>query len=288
MIWRTEPVRRPPTQAEITALRALPRQRGGPLNAALLALVDDHSVEQKSLARALGLTTSALSTRLRLARAREDTAAETDAFTTQLDSARAYFHQHGHLLPPATEGALSSWLTKQRRARATGRLTDEQIAALDELGMDWAPAESRWQKSLDAARRYRNQHGHLRPSVGDTIDGLDLHVWVNRQRTAYREGKLAPDRIAALEDLGIDWTPNRGLADVRAEAAWHARLEDARQFHAAHGHLSPASGTVVNGRRLDAWLSVQRARHRDGRLTDEQTAALEALGIRWSPGPLSY
>jgi hypothetical protein len=99
-------------------------------------------------------------------------------------------------------------------------------------------------------------------------------------------GKLAPDRIAALEALGIDWTPNRGLADVRADAAWTARLEDARQYRADHGHLSPASGTVVNGRRLDAWLSVQRARHRDGRLTSEQTAALEALGIRWNTGSL--
>ncbi|MGY3056831.1 hypothetical protein ACVWZD_001076 [Streptomyces sp. TE3672] len=147
--------------------------------------------------------------------------------------------------------------------------------------MEWDPRAARWQQGLQAARRYHGEHGHLRPSAGTVIDGTDLTVWLTRQRSAHRRGTLAPDRIAALDELGIDWTPGRGMADVRTEEAWQNRLDDARHYHAAHGHLDPPAPTIVNGRRLDAWLSVQRTRRNQGRLTPQQTAALDELAIRW-------
>ncbi|MEU9421158.1 helicase associated domain-containing protein [Streptomyces sp. NPDC048272] len=43
----------------------------------------------------------------------------------------------------------------------------------------------------------------------------------------------------------------------------------------------PPARTIFNGKRLDAWLSVQRARNREGRLTPQQIAALDELGIHW-------
>ncbi|MFB8038531.1 helicase associated domain-containing protein, partial [Streptomyces sp. NPDC056004] len=106
-------------------------------------------------------------------------------------------------------------------------------------------------------------------------------LWLSRQRSAHRRGTLAPDRIAALDELGIDWTPGRGMADVRTQDAWQNRLDDACQYHATHGHLTPPASTIVNGRRLDAWLSVQRTRRHQGRLTPQQTVALDELAIRW-------
>ncbi|MFJ4321163.1 helicase associated domain-containing protein [Streptomyces lavendulae] len=45
--------------------------------------------------------------------------------------------------------------------------------------------------------------------------------------------------------------------------------------------LRPPAGTTVNGKRLDAWLSVQRARNREGRLASRQIAALDELDIHW-------
>ncbi|GGU43570.1 hypothetical protein GCM10010289_75490 [Streptomyces violascens] len=41
-------------------------------------------------------------------------------------------------------------------------------------------------------------------------------------------------------------------------------------------------GTVAGGIRLDAWLTCQRAARRANRLTDAQTAALDAIKIRWN------
>ncbi|MFJ2590593.1 helicase associated domain-containing protein [Streptomyces sp. NPDC087538] len=57
--------------------------------------------------------------------------------------------------------------------------------------------------------------------------------------------------------------------------------EPARRRPPVPRHLTPPAPTVGKGRRLDAWLSVQRTRRNQGRLTPQQTAALDELGIRW-------
>ncbi|MFE2528756.1 Helicase associated domain protein [Streptomyces sp. NPDC059382] len=282
MIWAATTPKRPPTDEEIAALRALPHQRGKPYDGALLALVEA-GVERKALAKALDVNISTVSLRVKRARANDYAA---DPFLQHLDTARAFHEHQGHLRPLETADdadtrSLADWLTKQRAARRNGKLTDKQIAALDELGMDWDPLGSRWQQALQAARSYHGEHGHLRPSNGTTVNGLDLTVWLTRQRTAHQRGALPPDRVAALDELGIDWTPGRGPADVRIDQAWQTRLDDARQYQAAHGHLQPPARTTVNGKRLDAWLTVQRSRNREGRLTPQQVAALDELGIRW-------
>ncbi|MGW7318293.1 Helicase associated domain protein [Streptomyces sp. NPDC054865] len=282
MIWAVTAPKRPPTDEEIAALRAFPHQRGRPFAQALLALVEA-GVEQKALAQALDVTTSAISLRLKTARENIHTP---DPFTQRLDAAVTFHARHGHLRAMETADdsdtrSLARWLARQRVARRAGQLTAQQIAALDELGMNWEPSGSRWQQAFQAASRYREEHGHLRPPNATTIGGVDLSVWLSRQRTAHHRGTLSPDRVAALNSLGIDWTPGRGVANVRMDTAWQARLEDARQFEASHGHLRPPAGTTINGKRLDAWLSVQRRRKREGRLTPQQTAALDKLGIHW-------
>ncbi|WP_369383767.1 helicase associated domain-containing protein [Streptomyces sp. cg36] len=277
MVWEAAPPRRPPTDAEITALRALPPERGNIPAHALLALVDA-GVEQKALAHALGCNASALNARLCAARKRP--AADLPAL------ARAYRQRHGHLRPPATstdptDRILSDWLSKQRRAYRRGELTAPQIQELQDIGVEWDLHASQWIHALDVARRYHREHGHLRPPSNTRTDGVDLSLWLLRQRTARRRGTLAPDRVAALDALGMDWEPGPGVAGVRTEQVWQRRFADARAYHAAHGHLRTPTPTLVNGRRLDAWLTLQRARRRQGRLTDQQIAQLDTLGFRW-------
>lgn len=237
MIWAATAPKRPPTQEEIAALRAFPHQRGKPFAEALLALVEA-GVEQRALAKA-DVNTGTLSLRLKGARTNAYT---DDRFPQHLDAARAFHERHGHLRPLETSDdpearSLAGWLSKQRRSRRSRQLSDQQIAALDELAMDWEPLGSRWQQALQADRTYHQEHGHLRPPNGTTVTGVDLSVWLSRQRTAHQRGTLQPDRVAALDELGIDWTPSRGVADVRIAQAWQTRLNDARQYQAAHGHL---------------------------------------------------
>jgi hypothetical protein len=36
-------------------------------------------------------------------------------------------------------------------------------------------------------------------------DGYRLGLWQNHQREYYKKGKLSPDRIKRLEDIGFKW-----------------------------------------------------------------------------------
>ena len=85
------------------------------------------------------------------------------------------------------------------------RLDDRQRRLLDELGFDWrriSPHERSWQERLEAARRFRDQFGHVDiPQSYVTPEGIKLGVWVNNVRR--RWGGLSPERRAQLIELGL-------------------------------------------------------------------------------------
>jgi superfamily II DNA or RNA helicase len=187
---------------------------------------------------------------------------------------------HGHANPPrswctSTGMALGGWLHAQRAAHRAGRLSPQRVAALEELGIDWSPFGAAWWRGLEYAAAYRAATGTLSiPDRYHTSTGFDLGSWLAQQRSAYRNGKLVPERVAALEQLGIDWDP--------LDAAWQRALAHATAYHATTGHLSvPKTHRAPGGFDLGSWLTEQRSAHRAGKLTPERVAALEQLGITW-------
>ena len=77
--------------------------------------------------------------------------------------ARQYYTDHGDLDIPSNyvtpEGVqLGSWLNRQRLIRSgkkSGKLTAEQIRALDAIGMSWLDlGEERWNRNFRALRAY--------------------------------------------------------------------------------------------------------------------------------------
>ncbi|MEU9033144.1 helicase associated domain-containing protein [Streptomyces sp. NPDC048383] len=115
------------------------------------------------------------------------------------------------------------WLTTQRRD--FDRLTDGQRARLAELGVrkaPWArqtPAKTAgavpsgrgavaFQAGIQALAQYREREGGGVPGRGhveELPDGSSHRtgVWVVNQKQ--RRNRLAPEQLAALAELGIDW-----------------------------------------------------------------------------------
>ncbi|GAB3435409.1 Helicase associated domain protein [Flindersiella endophytica] len=194
--------------------------------------------------------------------------------------ARAFHAEHGHLNVPDTVVTrhgkkLNVWLQNQRARKNTGKpspLKPEEIQALDELGMDWGHRD-RWQTNLQAAADYHARHGHLKPRKGEitTPTGLDLSTWLSNLRHKARVGQLPPERIQALDDIGMIW-------NLEAEK-WREHYAAAVTFFAAHGHLNPPPGTCVGDVDLYRWHCELITRKHE--LTDEQIAGLEALSINW-------
>lgn len=133
-----------------------------------------------------------------------------DRWSAGLAAAAEFAAEHGHLTVPhgARVGgvALASWLNAQRAARRKGQLAPERVADLDRLGLVWDPHEQDWRDGLADVTEYAAEHGHVvipGGARGTRIKALGL--WLQRRRGEHRAGRLAPERVAALEALGVVW-----------------------------------------------------------------------------------
>jgi superfamily II DNA or RNA helicase len=203
-----------------------------------------------------------------------------DSWATHLAALEAFRTEHGHLRVPAkyidpSGVKLGSWVANRRTDYTVGRLTAERIAALEALGMVWDPLTDDFARGLAALERFRAAHGHLRVSQ-NYVDpsGVTLGSWVSHRRKEYTAERLAPERIAALEVLGMIWDP---LTDGFARGL--AALE---RFRAAHGHLRvPDKYIDSNGVRLGIWVRNRRTDYAAGRIATERVASLESIGMVW-------
>jgi hypothetical protein len=60
---------------------------------------------------------------------------------------------------------------------------------------------------LENAAHHRGTVAHITQTA--VIDGVNIGHWVMDQRTRYRQGRLGPDRVSALQALpGWDWAPH--------------------------------------------------------------------------------
>lgn len=181
----------------------------------------------------------------------------------------------------APDGMLvGRWLENQRMVRAgkkNGRLTAEQIARLDKLGMNWKQRlEMAWEKGYTSAKRYRDTHADLLVPVHyKDKDGFALGEWIVYNRQRYVNNSLPAERIARLEALGMVWDTSALL--------WDKSYAAAVQFYLQDGTLEiPVKYVTPDGMALGVWLGSQRAAYKDGTLSEEQIARLEALGVDWT------
>ncbi|MFI6163009.1 Helicase associated domain protein [Micromonospora haikouensis] len=191
---------------------------------------------------------------------------------------RAFHADHGHLRVPVghvRHGVrLERWAARQRAEYEAHRLPQDRVQHLNDIGFDWTPMTRAWERGIAAATAFHAEHGHLDVPTGHVIDGLDLNLWLGQQRRYHRKNTLPANRITALTDLGIAWTVKR--------PSYHDGFTALQHFHATHGHIRVPYGATVNGINLYDWLAARRTDHRLGRLNDDRTRSLEALGMQWS------
>ncbi|MFJ5680233.1 Helicase associated domain protein [Streptomyces sp. NPDC093097] len=199
-----------------------------------------------------------------------------------LEQARHFHACHGHLLIPqdhqTNDGIkLGRWLNRQRTAYKRNTLHPDRQAALEELGIVWDTRADNWQRTLAAARAYRDHHGHLDVPYEYVADnGVALGKALSNARTQLHRGTLTADRVETLTSLGMLWQPQRS----RARDAFDA-------FHAAcRRHLDtggqellalPNDYRMPDGYPLGARIAYYR--NRKTALPPDQEQQFHALGL---------
>ncbi|MQS17921.1 DEAD/DEAH box helicase [Streptomyces kaniharaensis] len=190
----------------------------------------------------------------------------------RMHAVAAVFHlQHGHLDPTdkTKQAELISWLTRQRHLHGQGLLDAARVNELDALGMIWSKNANAWERGAAYAAAFHHQHGHLAIPATAKLDDYAVGAWMRRQRKA---DNLTDDQVAKLDALDELW---------RLEPDWNRSYRRLLAYRAAGGTLDgPANrtgGEADPAFRPGTWLRKQATARAAGKLSDQQTALLDAL-----------
>ena len=208
------------------------------------------------------------------------------AWQRRLESAQKYHETHGNLMVPGKytdpDGyPLGQWIIKTRQQKLNGRLKEERIAQLDEIGMVWNIFDAKWEKAYALAAAYYEENGNLNiPCSYVTAAGERLGQWVASQQWAYPKGKLTDEQVERLNRIGMYW-------GNRNDRQWNEGYQEAKRYFDAHGNLNvPAEYVSPNGYNLGNWVKRQRYTRQNPEkscavLTEERIAKLDEIGMRW-------
>jgi hypothetical protein len=175
---------------------------------------------------------------------------------------------------------LGRWQNRQRSFHKKGRLSQERIKRLNEIGFIWKiirvePNRLGWDRWYELTMEYKNEFGNPNaPQNYKTADGFWLGTWQNNQMVSYKRGKLSPGRIKRLEDIGFKWG--------RLEEQFEKGFQETLIYKNSTGYPNaPASYKTEEGFLLGSWLSDQRSKYKKGKLSQERVKRLEDIGFKW-------
>ncbi|MDX2766258.1 helicase associated domain-containing protein, partial [Streptomyces europaeiscabiei] len=150
---------------------------------------------------------------------------------------------------------------------------DEIIPVLD-LNDVMAPNRV-WEAAFEVATDFHTQQGHLDVPSLHLHDGFfHLGWWIGTQRSMRKNGLLLPERIAALDTLGMIWEhPPHSI---------ERKLLIARDYVTRHGHLAPQWAEHHQGLHLGRWLAERRKEANTRRLPYCYHRALNEIYPWWN------
>jgi superfamily II DNA or RNA helicase len=122
-----------------------------------------------------------------------------------------FIEREGHARIPRSYSedgfALGRWIDKNRARQRARQLDPDRIARLEALpGWLWSPYEADWEEAFQHLVRYVEREGHARVPRSHVVDGFRLGAWVGNNRSAFKGGRLSPERTQRLQALdGWAW-----------------------------------------------------------------------------------
>lgn len=195
-----------------------------------------------------------------------------------------YKDTHGNVIVPRryiddNDLYLGRWLGRQKNLYNNDKLTSEQVAKFELLGVEWEyERDKRFEKWYSLLCEYKREYGNVDvPSGYVSPDGKKLGNWCNNIRTMHRAGKVCDERVERLNRLGFDWIP--------FGVYWKEGYIHARQYYEEYGNLDVGKQyKCSDGYRLGYWIRTQRL-VRDGKLggimNRDRINALDEIGMIW-------
>ncbi|MGK3708631.1 helicase associated domain-containing protein [Arthrobacter sp. IK3] len=108
-------------------------------------------------------------------------------------------------VPGNGEGS-DPWLLKQRSRLSAGKLSEDQVEALDEAIPGWRNLDRiKWSERARELRRHVDATGSLPTSRTKDPEAYRCYTWLAFQRKKLRQGRLDAAQLAELDGLVPGW-----------------------------------------------------------------------------------
>lgn len=187
-----------------------------------------------------------------------------------------YFNQYQHCNIPLSykeNPRLGGWVAKQRRDYKNSKLSQEKTNLLNRLNFVWDPIETKWEEKYQELKNYFESNGHLDLSY-ENEEQRQLVIWTRKQRQAYEQEKLAPDKIERLNQLNFDWNP--------LETKWEEKYQQLKEYFETHKNLNNLTQYHLDDS-LEKWIHYQRTAYKANKLSQERIELLNQLNFDWNP-----
>jgi hypothetical protein len=153
------------------------------------------------------------------------------------------------------------WIDVQRAARESGRLPEDRVALLDQIGFAWSREDERWEYFMLLLQEVAESGAERPDSLTRYLSELKRH---------FLAGNLSDARRQTLSQLGIAWA----AGDAR-RAQMVKRLE---LLSRKVGAKSLRANLALDPE-LKRWIADQRKHLKSGALDPATLSALEARAL---------
>jgi hypothetical protein len=126
----------------------------------------------------------------------------------RFDELEQFKSENGHCNVPSNskeDPTLAGWVKQQRYQFKLGRILEDRLKRLNEIGFEWSKDDSRWKERFDELEQFKCKHGHCNvPST--SREDPKLARWVRNQRSQFKLGRIPEDRIERLNEIGFEWS----------------------------------------------------------------------------------
>lgn len=189
--------------------------------------------------------------------------------------AKNYYVLHGGFdIPDGQKDSLDKnlevWVGKQHEYYRAGKLSDEQVRLLAEIGITFDFADL-FETGYTHAKAYFDEYGDIEIPEGYVCsDGFKPAQWLNNCRM--QKDALSSRQIALLNELGMMWTV--------FEKRWQLMYRCALMFYRQNGNLKvPPKYRTETGKDLYKWLLRQRHQYKNGKLSEDKIGLLRQIGF---------
>lgn len=128
-----------------------------------------------------------------------------EEFEEKIQELLEYKAEYGDLLVPrryAENPKLANWVHRIRNPKDKALLSEYKLNKLNEIGFVWSIEDYNWNLKFEELSNYYKEINYKGGKI-EKYSIKSLGDWSNRQRVAYRKGRLSEERIRKLKSINF-------------------------------------------------------------------------------------